>query len=61
MVFEAFVVFSVCTPNHTTQTGINVQIVSDWVTQFSGQLNALSFESAVIVGSISSAFVRHTT
>ena len=41
--FEAIAAFSVCTPNHTTQTGINVQLVSDWVTQFSGQLNALSF------------------
>lgn len=46
----------VCTPYHTTQTGINVQIVSDWITQFSGQLNALSFISAIDVV----AFVRHT-
>lgn len=33
----------------TTQTSVDVQIVSDWVTQFSGQLNALSFVCAVDV------------
>ena len=47
----------VSAPYHTTQTSVDVQIVSDWVTQFSGQLNALSFVCAVDVV----AFVRHTT
>ena len=52
-----YVSLGVCTPYHTTQTSVDVQIVSDWVTQFSGQLNALSFVCAVDVV----AFVRHTT
>ena len=50
-------VAGVCTPYHAAQTGVHVQIVSHWVTQFSGQLYALSFESAIYVV----AFVRHTT
>ena len=52
-----YVSLGVCTPYHTTQTSVYVQIVSDWVTQFSSQLNALSFVCSVDVV----AFVRHTT
>lgn len=57
VVFTIKVGFSVCTPYHTTQTSVYVQIVSDWVTQFSGQLNALSFICTVF----NAAFVWHTT
>ena len=53
---RSVVTFGVCAPNHTTQTGIDIQIVSDRVTQFSSQLNALSFESAVV----NAAFISHT-
>ncbi|MNV17989.1 hypothetical protein D3C71_1087960 [compost metagenome] len=50
-------VAGVSAPYHAAQTSVNVQIVSYWVTQFSGQLYALSFECAVSFV----AFVRHTT
>ncbi len=56
MVVTDTVVAGVSAPYHAAQTGVDVQIVSDRVTQFSGQLNALSFECAVNVV----AFVRHT-
>ena len=49
-------VAGVCAPYHAAQTGVDVQIVSDRVTQFSGQLNALSFESTVV----NAAFICHT-
>ena len=49
-------VAGVCAPYHAAQTGVDVQIVSDRVTQFSGQLNALSFECAINLV----AFIRHT-
>ena len=52
----AVVSFGVCTPYHTTQTSVDIQIVSNWVAQFSSQLNALRFESTVV----HAAFVRHT-
>ncbi|MNN31306.1 hypothetical protein D3C81_1449930 [compost metagenome] len=52
----AVVSFGICTPYHTTQTSVDVQIVDDWVAQFSCQLNALCFESTVV----HAAFVRHT-
>ncbi|SAE77339.1 Uncharacterised protein [Enterobacter cloacae] len=49
MVVTSDAVAGVCTPYHAAQTGVHVQIVSYWVTQFSGQLYALSFESAIYV------------
>ncbi len=57
MVVASVAVAGVSAPYHAAQTGVHVQIVSYWVTQFSSQLNALSFESAI--GFV--AFVRHTT
>lgn len=53
---RSVVAFGVSAPNHAAQTGVDVQIVSDRVTQFSGQLNALSFESTVV----NAAFICHT-
>ncbi len=57
VVFEAIIGFSIGTPYHTTQTGVDINVVSHWVAQFSGQLNALRFESTVDIA----AFVRLTT
>ncbi|MOA26499.1 hypothetical protein D3C78_1472960 [compost metagenome] len=47
---------TVCTPYHAAQTSVDVQIVHDWVAQFSCQLNALSFERTGV-----SAGIFHTT
>lgn len=45
---RSVVVFGVSVLNYVVQMGVDVQIVSDWVIQFSGQLNVLSFESIVV-------------
>ncbi|SSW85943.1 Uncharacterised protein [Klebsiella pneumoniae] len=57
MVVASVAVAGVSAPYHAAQTGVHVQIVGYWVTQFSGQLYALCFESAIGVV----AFVWHTT
>ncbi|MOA44632.1 hypothetical protein D3C78_1669420 [compost metagenome] len=57
MVVASDAVAGVSAPYHAAQTGVHVKIVGHWVTQFSGQLYALSFECAVN----GVAFVWHTT